>query len=408
MATTKEQNERLTQVGPGTPMGNLLRRYWQPIGTVPELDKEPVQKVRLLGEDLVLYRTEHGQYGMMEERCPHRGMSMEYGIPCENGLRCAYHGWAFSPQGQCIEQPFEEYTNPQARFKDKIHVKTYPVQELGGLIFAYLGPEPAPLLPRWDALVREDLDAVVAVTELPCNWLQTMDNAADPIHFEHLHAVFGNYTLKKLGKEPAMFPARHIKIEFDIFKYGIMKRRLLEGESEDSDDWKIGHPLIFPNLLAVGETYRPMLQYRTPVDDTTTIQFAYRTLQREPGAPRKPLAVHRGSLFNAEGKVIADNVPAQDMLAWVAQGPISERTREHLGVSDRGVILYHKMLMDEMDRVERGEGDPMGVIRDPAENEPMVDLNREKVGYQPFRIEYEEYFDRVRGLATAMAATNES
>jgi len=401
MATTQEQNDRLTQVGPGTPMGNLLRRYWHPIGTVAELDTEPVQRVRVLGENLVLFRSEHGQYGLIDELCPHRGMNMEYGIPCETGLRCAYHGWAYDLQGRCTEQPFEEYTNPQARFKDKVTIKAYPAQELGGLIFAYLGPDPAPLLPRWDALVREDVDAVVDVHKLPCNWLQTMDNAADPVHFTYLHAMFGNYQLKKLGRPPAMNPAQHLKIDFDVFKYGIMKRRLLEGESEDSDDWRIGHPLIFPNLLAVGEVHRPMLQYRVPVDDTTTIQFAYRTLQREPGAAPKPIAVHRGNLFNEDGKIIADNVPAQDMLAWVAQGPISERTREHLGASDRGVILFHKMLFEQMDIVEEG-GEPMGVIRDPAENEPMVDLGRERIGYQPFKIEYEEYFDKVRGLATAL------
>jgi len=403
MATTQEQNDRLTQVGPGTPMGNLLRRYWQPVGTAVELEleQEPVQKVRVLGENLTLFRSERGEYGLVDELCPHRGMSLEYGIPCDEGLRCAYHGWAYNLQGGCIEQPFEEYTNPQARFKDKVTIKAYPAQELGGMVFAYLGPQPAPLLPRWDALVRDDLDAVIAIDELPCNWLQTMDNAADPIHFEHLHAVFGNYQLKKLGRPPAMFPARHIKIEFEVFKYGIMKRRLLEGESEDVDDWKIGHPLIFPNMLAVGEVYRPMLQYRLPVDDTHTIQFAYRTLQREPGADPKPTVAKRSALFNERGKVIADNVPAQDMLAWVAQGPISQRTREHLGTSDRGVILYHKMLSDEMEKVERG-ADPLGVIRDPAENEPMIDIGRERTGYQPFRIEYEEYFDQVRGLATAL------
>jgi len=379
----------------------LLRRYWQPIGTAIELDQEPVQRVRLLGEDLVLYHTEGGEYGLIDERCEHRGMSLEYGIPCQNGLRCAYHGWQYDLQGRCVAQPFEETVNPAARFKDKIRIKAYPARELGGLVFAYLGPDPAPLVPRWDALVRDDLDRVVDVHELPCNWLQTMDNAADPVHFEHLHAVFGNYQLKKLGRPAAMFPARHMKIAFERFGYGIMKRRLLEGESEDCDDWRIGHPLLFPNLLAVGEVHRPMLQYRTPVDDTTTLQFAYRTIQREPGAKPKQTAVRRGALFDGQGKVVADNIPAQDMLAWVAQGPVTDRTREHLGESDRGVILYHKMLLEEMDKVERGE-EPMGIVRDPAENEPMIDIGRERTGYQPFRIEYEEYFDKVRGLATAL------
>ena len=122
MATTQEQNERLTQVGPGTPMGNLLRRYWQVVGFPTELGKEPVQKVRLLGENLTLFRTEGGEYGLVDEVCPHRCMAMEYGIPQEQGLRCAYHGWLWAPSGQCLEQPFEETVNPEARFKDKVRI----------------------------------------------------------------------------------------------------------------------------------------------------------------------------------------------------------------------------------------------------------------------------------------------
>ncbi|HLG71474.1 MAG TPA: Rieske 2Fe-2S domain-containing protein [Chloroflexota bacterium] len=138
MATTQEQNERLTQVGPGTLVGELLRRYWHPIGTTLELESEPVQRVRLLGEDLTLFRTEGGEYGLVDEVCPHRCMAMEFGIPQENGLRCAYHGWLFSPSGQCLEQPFEETVNREARFKDRVRIKAYPVQELSGLIFAYM------------------------------------------------------------------------------------------------------------------------------------------------------------------------------------------------------------------------------------------------------------------------------
>src|SRR5690349_16973858 len=195
MAMTAEQNERLTQVGPGTQMGDLLRRYWHVIGTVDELDREPVQRVRLLGEDLTLFRTEAGEYGLVDDGCPHRCISLEWGIPQEKGLRCAYHGWLFSPDGRCLEQPFEEYTNPEARFKDKIRIKSYPVEALGGLVFAYMGPQPTPLLPRWDLLVREDLEAMIEIHMLDCNWLQCMDNSMDPIHFEHLHGVFGNYHL---------------------------------------------------------------------------------------------------------------------------------------------------------------------------------------------------------------------
>jgi len=392
--TTQQQNDRLTKVGPGTPMGNLLRRYWQPIGTALELEQEPVQKVRLFGENLTLFRSESGEYGLIGDRCPHRCLSMEFGIPDERGLRCAYHGWLFDPKGRCIEQPFEDRTLERNTYKDKITIKAYPAQELGGLIFAYLGPAPAPLVPRWDILVRDDLDKVIEIHRLPCSWLQCMENAADPVHFEFLHAAFGNYQLKKLGRPPAMKTARHVKIAFDRFDYGIMKRRLLEGESPDVDDWTTGHPLLFPNILAVGSAAAPTLQFRVPIDDTHTIQFAYRTNLRKPGTTPRPMTVKHTNLFNEEGKIVADNVPAQDMTGWVGQGSISDRTQEHLASSDKGVILYRKMLIEQMDRVERGE-EPMAVIRDPKENEPMIDIRRERRAWQSFQSQYKNIFGEV-------------
>jgi len=392
--TTQQQNERLTRVGPGTPMGNLLRRYWHPVGTALELDQEPVQKVRLLSENLTLYRSESGEYGLIGDRCPHRCLSMEYGIPDQRGLRCAYHGWLFDAKGRCLEQPFEDRTLEHNTYKDKVTIKAYPVEELGGLIFAYLGPEPMPLVPRWDILVRDDLDKIVEIHRLPCSWLQCMENAADPVHFEFLHAAFGNYQLKKLGRPPAMKVARHVKIEFDRFDYGIMKRRLLEGESPDVDDWSTGHPLLFPNILAVGSAAAPTLQFRVPIDDTHTIQFAYRTSVRKGGAAPRPMAVKHSDLFNEDGKIVADNIPAQDMTGWVGQGPISDRTQEHLASSDKGVVLYRRMLLEQMDRVERGE-EPMAVIRDRAENEPMIDIRRERRAWQSFQSQYTNIFGDV-------------
>jgi 5,5'-dehydrodivanillate O-demethylase len=397
---SQQQNDRLTRVGPATPMGTLLRRYWHPIGTALELGEEPVQKVRLLGEDLTLYRSEDGEYGLIGDRCPHRCLSMEYGIPEQRGLRCAYHGWLFDATGRCLEQPFEDRTLSGNPYKDKVRIKAYPVEELGGLIFAYLGPAPKPLVPRWDILVRDDLDKAIEIHRLPCSWLQCMENAADPVHFEFLHAAFGNYQLKKLGRPPAMKTPRHVKIEFERFHYGIIKRRLLEGESPDVDDWTTGHPLLFPNILAVGSAGAPTLQFRVPVDDTHTIQFAYRTKLRKPGAPACPMAVKHSSLFNEDGRIIADNVPAQDMTGWVGQGPISDRTQEHLAASDKGVVLYRKMLIEQMERVERGE-EPMAVIRDRSENEPMIDIRRERRAWQGFASQYRNIFGQVESTIGA-------
>ena len=152
---TQEQNDLLTRVGPGTPMGELMRRYWQPVAPAAELGNNPTKEVRLLGEDLVLYRDRSGTYGLVGRYCAHRRVNLAYGIPEERGLRCMYHGWLYDETGQCIEQPFEETVRPEARFKDKIKLPGYPVQEMGGILFAYLGPEPAPLLPRWEYLVME-------------------------------------------------------------------------------------------------------------------------------------------------------------------------------------------------------------------------------------------------------------
>ncbi|HEY3118955.1 MAG TPA: Rieske 2Fe-2S domain-containing protein, partial [Chloroflexota bacterium] len=164
-----EENERLTQVGPGTPMGRLLRRYWHPIAAQTQLEKEPVKAVTLLGESLVLYRDLGGQLGLLAEPCMHRRASLAYGIPEARGLRCPYHGWLYAEDGQCLEQPAEpafRWTDSggpssaesagleaQARgdsFADRIRTTAYPVEELGGLIFAYLGELPAPALPRYN------------------------------------------------------------------------------------------------------------------------------------------------------------------------------------------------------------------------------------------------------------------
>src|SRR4051812_22229412 len=153
---TKELNDKLTQVGPGTSMGNLLRRYWHPVGTLADLDQDPVRPVRILGEDLILYRDEAGKLGLVAQRCAHRGISLAYGIPQTNGLRCAYHGWTYNEQGQVVDMPFEPACLP-------LKIAAYPVQTLGGLLFAYLGPAPAPLLNRWDLLVREDLERSIRI-----------------------------------------------------------------------------------------------------------------------------------------------------------------------------------------------------------------------------------------------------
>jgi 5,5'-dehydrodivanillate O-demethylase len=359
-------------------MGELMRRYWQPIAASVELDDDPVKHVTLLGESLVLYRDRKGRLGLIDETCPHRRMSMLYGVPEEEGLRCAYHGWMFNKTGQCIEMPAEA---PDSTFPRKVKVTAYPVEELCGLIFAYLGPEPAPLLPRWDMYVWNHVLRDIGSTIIPCNWLQIMENSLDPVHVEWLHGRFSDYVLERLGRpdlkrkfyRPGGAVAgrlAHEKIGFDAFEHGIIKRRVVEGRSEQDPEWRIGHPVLFPNILRVGSNF----QYRVPVDDTHTLHVWFTAYPQAPGSevPKQekipfykvPLPTDERGLADWE---FLDNNSGQDIMAWITQGPIADRSLERLGESDKGIILYRRMLRQQLAIVEAG-GEPMNVFRDPDKN----------------------------------------
>ena len=372
-----QDNELLTQVGAGTPMGELMRRYWHPFAATTELDERPTKAVRLLGEDLVLYRDKSGTLGLIERACPHRRVDLSYGIPEEHGLRCMYHGWMMDETGQCIEQPFEETVHPDGRFKEKVKIAGYPVQELGGMLWAYMGPTPAPLIPMWEPFTYENGYSDIGIAELPCNWLQCQENSHDPVHLEWLHGYWGVAQQREkavaLGGEADLspiIPRNHKKIGFTEFEHGIIKRRVVEGTTEEDHDWKVGHPALFPNILFVGDGVKCNFQYRTPVDDTTTLHITWFFYKAAPGTnlPKQEKVPHFiVPLYNQNGTLIPDLVNHQDFVAWITQGPNADRVLEKLGESDRGVIMLRKQLMDQMKIVEDG-GDPMNVIRDPVKN----------------------------------------
>jgi 5,5'-dehydrodivanillate O-demethylase oxygenase subunit len=375
-----EQNQLLTQVGRATPMGELLRRYWQPIGALAELDGKWTRRVRLLGEDLILFRDRQGKLGLIAEQCPHRRASFLHGIPTERGIRCPYHGWEFSAQGRCLNQP-NEVDNPA--FREKVGTDAYPVEEMGGLLFAYLGPQPAPLLPRFDGFVMPGTMRMMGRVVLPVNWLQIMENSLDPIHTEWLHGHHYEFQKEQEGVKVAI-SAKHEKIDFREFEFGITKHRLLAGHSEDSDDWRIGHPIVFPNILAVGngdEASRYFsFQMRVPVDDTHTLHLWYNAYVPPKGAEVAAHLLNTVHVYNVpymdeHGEFIVDNVDGQDMMAWVTQGPIADRTRENLGSSDKGVAMYRRVLRREIKKMQQGQ-DPMGIVRDPARNQ-RIDLPNE-------------------------------
>jgi 5,5'-dehydrodivanillate O-demethylase len=284
-----------------------------------------------------------------------------------------------------------------------LKIAAYSVEAFAGIVWAYMGPQPAPLLPHWDYLFRDDLDRQLSIRVLPCNWLQCMDNSLDPVHFEHLHGVYGNYMMKKLGQPAMLNPAQHLKIEFDVFEYGIYKRRLLEGSSEDDPDWTIGHPILFPCILAQGGRDRGNFQIRTPVDDSHTLHVCIVGARPGPGEALRAETpvIHEPLEYDALGRVFAPYIVRQDEMAWVAQGPVTDRTTEHLASSDRGILLYRKLLLENIERVERGE-DPMGVIRDPSRNHPMIAIRR-GTEYEAFHrgVAAENYGGVWEGVAAA-------
>ncbi len=363
---TEEQNRILTQVGPGTPGGQLLRRYWHPILITRELTPEnPVKHLRILGEDLVIYLDKSNQVGLLADRCPHRGASLLYGRVEKRGLSCAYHGWLMDCAGKVLEAPAEQ--------KDSIarNVKTtaYPVQEFMGFYWAYMGPAPAPAIPRYDIFMRKDgRHKIVAYPRLDCNWFVTAENGVDSTHLQLLHQEPPGAKFK-----PADSTRGYIDdIEAsDYYKndIGIMKRRTYHGGTVDE------HPFIFPLMLRT----RGSIWMRTPIDDEHTNHWVVEFRQGDPSpeiaveylAPFKhpPDAVHPQAVFE---KFPKHGWPlSEDVVMWETQGRIADRTKENLGGADKGVVLLRRIMFEEIERVQRGE-DPLGVIRDPDQ---VIDTN---------------------------------
>ncbi|WP_339708028.1 aromatic ring-hydroxylating dioxygenase subunit alpha [uncultured Sphingosinicella sp.] len=355
------QNERLTRVGAGTPMGELLRRYWHPIAATAELDDRPVKRVRLLCEDLVLFKAGNGTYGLVARNCPHRGADMAHGIIEQDGIRCSYHGWCFAESGQCLEQPFEDIANPRARFRDKIRITAYPVEEKAGMLWAYLGPQPAPLVPNWEPFTWENGFRQVVFADVPCNWLQCQENSLDPVHFEWMHR---NWSSRLFGS--GAYGPTHLELKFDEFEFGHIYRRVREDTDKDNQHWTVGATALWPNAFFLGDH----IEWRVPVDDENTLSITWMfhrvPKDREPYV-QKRVPYWTGPVKDENGEWITSHVLNQDIVAWVGQGAIADRTKEHLGQSDRGIAMMRRAYEDSIRAVEEGR-DPKGVIRDPEFN----------------------------------------
>ena len=217
---TQEMNERITATGPGTPGGEFLRRYWQPVGLSKDVSPggQPKQ-IRIMSEDLVLFRDVNGRLGLLGLHCSHRGTSLGYGRVEDAGIRCSFHGWLYDVEGHCLQQPAETAENI---FKEKIRHLAYPCQELGGVIFAYMGPpDKIPLLPRYEVLVRNDGTTKVDYYTINSNFIQNVEGALDTVHFSYLHMDRWSQVKHKLTDLPKP------QLEFLESDYGIWQRACL-------------------------------------------------------------------------------------------------------------------------------------------------------------------------------------
>jgi 5,5'-dehydrodivanillate O-demethylase oxygenase subunit len=348
-------------------MGDYLRRYWHPFAAESELQQPGVRACRLFGEDLVLYRDLSGNLGLLERHCPHRRADLAYGFVESHGLRCNYHGWRFDADGRCLEQPFEDAVNPRVRGCDRPIARAYPVRVHAGLLWAYLGPQPAPLIPDWEPFGWKNGFVQVFFAEVPCNWLQCQENAIDPVHLEWMHM---NWGVRQSGRTGPYVPG-HRRIAFEETEYGFIYRRIMEGGSERDDAWTLGRATLWPNGFYAADHF----DWHTPIDDHTTLRvswaFARVPHEKQPFEQPLPVPSWRSSVKDSEGRWLSIRPVNQDFVALVGQGAIADRTREHLAASDEGVILLRRRLLAELEAVANG-AEPKAVIRDSLRNQRIA------------------------------------
>ncbi len=352
---TIEENALFTQIGPGTKMGDLLRRYWHPVGVSGWVTTKP-QVTRVLGEDLVIYRTTNG-VALVERRCAHRRVNLEFGRVEGDCIRCPYHGWLYDPTGQCIEQPAE----PEgSTFKDKIRIDAYPTQEVGGVVFGYFGPQPAPLLPLYDTLTNDEgVVKIIQTNLIQSNWLNLAENIPDLAHLPWLH-----------GGSFQVVSGKKISYHWEPREYGFDNVMKID-DVEDIHRSQYCFPYV--NRFTVrpekpGGPVQRSLMYRVPIDDTSTLQYLVRTYPSDAPELRLNKRVPERGVYQPDttGAAFWGISPNdQDRMAVEQQGVIMDRANERLSASDEGIIKLRQLLRDSLTAVAAGK-DPFWIIRDPA------------------------------------------
>ena len=398
---SQDLNDSLTRVGPGSDAGAVLRHYWQPAALAEELvSGRPVVPVRLLGEDLVLFRDSEGKLGLIGRQCPHRGVDLCYGRLEDNGLRCPFHGWHFNRDGHCVEQPGE----PEgSRMHEQIRTPAYPVVEKNGIIWAYMGPGEPPAFPNFDCFRAPDSHVFAFKGLWECNWLQALEIGIDPVHASFLHRFlqdedpdegYGKQFRDKAGnteipmtKLMRDYPRPDITV--DDTDYGARLTTLRHME-DGRTHVRVTHS-IFPETIVIPVSREMVImQWHVPVDDKTCYWYSMFTsfgkpvdkaLMREQRMKEHRLPDY-APLKNARNNYGYDpdeqaretytgmglDINVHDQWAVESMGRIQDRTNEHLGKSDVGIIRNRRRLRAAIDALKAGEPDklPMRNGTDPA------------------------------------------
>jgi phenylpropionate dioxygenase-like ring-hydroxylating dioxygenase large terminal subunit len=333
------EDEELTRVGPGTPCGEYLRRFWQPVILASELNDLPV-KLRILGEDLVAFRDGTGEIGLLELHCPHRGTSLEFGLIDEKGIRCCYHGWLFGCDGAILETPGEPN---DSTLKEKLWHGAYPVHEHKGLVFAYMGPPdkepPFPVLDTWDLPGYQQIARPPTLWD--CNWLQVKENSMDPAHLQYLHTLPGSDGFTDDFK---------MQPEWDWMETPV-GMVYIDTRRQDDRIWVRVADLILPNIHQFPPNADPMSMrnavtrpqattWAVPLDDTHTMQIGY---YRAPES-KEP---RRGTGFgqdNSRSYEERQRVPGDYDAQVSIHNGVSRHGLEHLASTDRGIIMMRNMI----------------------------------------------------------------
>jgi len=360
-----KEDAELTHVGPGTPCGEYLRRFWQPICFSDDLRDLPL-RVTILGEDLVAFRDLRGTVGLLELHCPHRGTSLEFGLISTRGIRCCYHGWLFDVDGTILETPGEPVNST---LKDRLCHGAYPMHEYNGIVFAYMGPpDQQPPFPMYDSFTRPGYRLIPGQKYFyPCNWLQILENAMDPVHTAFLHTIVtGSQFTDEFGKVPELdfteTPAGMIYIATRRVGENIWARmveNVLPNLQQVAPVWEDGHQ--------VHPFSGPMMsRWIVPQDDTHTMFVEFRHVSETEGATPSWWADRNvmlpGQLADADSYEASERRPG-DYEAQVSQRPVAIHGLEHLGATDRGITIFRQQIRRGIRAVQAGR-DPEGLCRE--------------------------------------------